>query len=173
MMRIVMLAGVAVLVGGLMGCAYEKRVSVKEPGPPEWVITTVDPSAEVMAFKGMALMDNILDERTARNRALADARRQIAESLSSDIQANSVEIVTREGAEHKGEDETDQTFRDRLEAKAQAAVDGAREKDYYWEKWKIKEGLFSGAYSKYKYYVRVDVPRDLYEKLRKDLAAGR
>lgn len=167
------MVGIVTLVAGLAGCAYEKRIAVKEPGPPEWVITTVDPSADVVTFKGMALMDNILDERTARNRALADARRQIAEGLSSDIQSASVEIVTREGAEHKGEDETDQTFRDRLEAKAQAAIDGAREMDYYWEKWKIKEGMFSGSYSKYKYYVRVDVPRALYEKLRSDLAEMR
>jgi hypothetical protein len=165
----VKLVAVLLLVGLVTGCTYEKRLATKGPATPEWVDRSSDRTDEMMSFKGMALMRNILDEGTARDRALADAREQIAASMATQIDSSSVDIVTREGAEHLGEDEADAQYRSRLAAQAQQAVRGARETEYYWEKWKIREGLFSMPYTRYKYYVRVDVPRDLYERLVNEL----
>jgi hypothetical protein len=169
MNRIVKVIGIVVMVGLVAGCAGEKRLETSGAGTPEWINRPTRVTEDTVSFMGIALMRNMLDQRSARNRALSDARRQIAESMSTEVDASSVQIDFSEGAAHMGEDEQDASFRQRLQTQARAAVRGARETEYYWEKWKIDPGLFSRAYTRYKYYVHVEVPRDLYDRLLSDL----
>lgn len=148
------------------GCAYEKRVSRSQPGPPTWVQQVPDDTEDKKVFVGMALANNILDERTARKRAMEDVRDQIALSLRTDVESEAVEIVEREGAEHLGKEEADASYYAELQNKAKQALSGVRQEAYYWEKWKIKRGLFSPSYVRYKYYVKASIPRDEYEEVR-------
>jgi hypothetical protein len=163
------LAGVMLLALLVSGCTYEKMVESKMAGRPTWIDQPTTTRDEVMTFVGMGIARNVLDERTARDQALADAREQIANTLMTDVQSSTLDVVEREGAAHMGEDEADETFRATAQTMASQAIRGARQTENYWEKWKIREGIFSGAFTRIKYWVRVDVPRNLYVRLMEDM----
>jgi hypothetical protein len=164
--RLIVVVALAVLAGG---CSYEKMLDSKQAVRPDWVDRPSSSTGEMMTFTGMGLARNVLDERTARNQAMTDARAQIANSLMADTGARTVDVQEREGAMHLGEDEADAAYESRVESKARQAIRGARRTADYWEKWKIREGLFSMPYTRIKWWVRVDVPRDLYQDLANDL----
>jgi hypothetical protein len=152
------------------GCAYEKRVARSQPGPPNWVHQVPEDTEGKKVFVGMALADNILDERTARRKAMDDVREQIALSLMTDVKSESMEIVEQEGAQHLGEDEDEGAYHAELQNKARQALAGVRQDAYYWEKWRVKRGLFSGSFVRYKYYIRATMPREHYEEIYRSLA---
>jgi hypothetical protein len=151
-----------------VGCAYEKKLAVSSAAPP-WVIQTPPDTEESLVFVGSGIADNILDQRTARDRAMEDVRAQIAASLETMVVSEAIDIVEERGAAHMGQDKEKATYSRQVEQKVAQAMSGVRQEGFYWEKWKIKRGLFSGAYSKYLYYVKASIPRDTYQKLATEL----
>ncbi len=164
----VALYGLLALVLGLSGCAYEKRIATSTPMPP-WAMQTPSDTEDRVVFVGTALGDNILDESNARARAMEDVREQIARSLETSVVTEATRIVEEKGAAHLGKDYDRASYSRMIEQKAQQALAGVRQDAFYWEKWKIKTGAFSGAYTKYKYYVRASMPRELYQKIMTEL----
>jgi hypothetical protein len=165
-----MIALVVMCVLLVSGCSYEKRVDRSQPGPPLWVQQMPADTEETKVFVGMALADNILDERSARRRAMADVREQIALSLMTDVQSRSAEIIEEEGAQHLGEDEDDASYYAELQNKAEQALAGVRQEAYYWEKWRVKRGIFSPSFTRYKYYMRASIPREHYQEVYRSVA---
>ena len=161
---------VLISVAGMAGCAYETKMTSSQPGPPVWVVQVPEDTEQSKVFVGMALADNILDERTARNRAMEDVRDQIASSLKTVVVSEAIDIVKEKGAQHLGEDADEASYYAEVKSKVSQAMSGVRQDAYYWEKWKEKAGFFSPSYTRYKYYVRAQMPRALYEELQKGLA---
>ena len=157
---------------GMAGCAYEKTITSSQPGPPVWLVQVPDDTEESKVFVGMALADNILDERTARNRAMEDVRDQIASSLKTVVVSEAIDIVKQKGAQHLGKDVDTASYYAEVTSKVSQAMSGVRQDAYYWEKWKLKRGFFRPSYVRYKYYVRTRMPKALYERLQKGLAEG-
>ena len=153
----------------LAGCATEKMIEAKQPGPPVWVETVPPDTADSKVFVGQALADNILDERAARNRALEDAAHQIAASLRSTVVSDAVDIVKKKGAEHLGQDIPDASYYSTVANKVNQAMSGVRLDAYYWEKWKIRRCCLSGGFTKYKYWVKVHMATADYERLQQAL----
>ena len=157
-------------VAGMAGCAYERQITTSQPGPPVWVVQVPEDTEESKVFVGMALADNILDERTARNRAMDDVRDQIASSLETVVVSEAIDIVKQRGAQHLGEDVDGGSYYAEVKSRVSQAMSGVRQDAYYWEKWKLKTGFFKPSFVRYKYYVRANMPRELYERLQKGLA---
>jgi len=157
------------LAVALVGCAYERKVATSTAEPP-WVTVTPKNTDTRLFFVGEGLGDNILDTREARNRAMQDVRNQIAESLESIVVQQAVEIVEQKGAAQLGQDKVRGTYSRQVEQTVEQALSGVQQEGFYWERWKIKKGLFSPSYSKYKYYVLASMPRELYDKLMTELA---
>jgi len=170
MKRAFFLCVVAGMVAAAMGCTYEKRVDTSLPGPPPWVVEMPEDTEDSKVFVGIALADNILDERGARDRALADVRTQIAESLATSVQRETLEIVEEKGASHLGQDENRASYYAEAKSLARQAMSGVEPTGYYWEKWKVKSGFWKPAYTRYKYYVRAEMPLSLYSRMRETLS---
>jgi len=153
----------------MIGCAYERKTATSSAEPP-WVLTTPSSTATRIVYVGEGLGDNILDTREARNRAMQDVRTQIAESLESVVVEQAIEIVEQKGAAHLGQDKDRATYSRQVEQKVDQALSGVQQDAFYWEKWKIKDGFFSGSYAKYKYFVLASMPRELYDKLMTELS---
>jgi len=169
--RVTLLVIVACAVG-FSGCAYEKRIGASLPGPPVWVTQVPPDTEDAKVFVGMALADNILDEKTARNRAMEDVRAQIAASLKTNVIRDAIDIVERDGAAHLAQDEADAAYHSQVTSRVEQAMSGVRQDAYYWEKWKIKRGFFSPSFTKYKYYVKAYMSKADYERLQRILAAA-
>ena len=168
----IVLCGVVVLTALAAGCKLEKRIESNmpgRPGPPDWVMGVPQDTAEHMIFVGMALAENVLDERTGRNRAMEDARDQIAASLTTNVVKDTMDIVKKKGAEIHGNDITDASYWAQLKTMLDQALPGVRQDDYYWEQWRIRSWFLAPGFTKYKCYIRVRMPREDYEKIRKVL----
>jgi hypothetical protein len=57
-----------------------------------------------------------------------------------------------------------------VRSKVSQAMSGVRQDAYYWEKWKVKSGFLKPSFVRYKYYVRANMPKELYGKLQTELA---
>jgi hypothetical protein len=170
MKKALLVCAVAVLALWSAGCSYEKRLGSSMPGPPPWTLQTPEDTEDVKYFVGVHLADNVLDERTGRSRSMENAYEVIAESLRADVRRESLDVVKERGAAHLGEDEDDATYYRELRVDAHREISGAQARQYYWEKWRVREGLFHWPYTRYKYYVLAEVPRAEYEKVRQSLA---
>jgi len=164
------LCTVLMSVVGMAGCAYETRITSSEPGPPVWVVRVPEDTAASKVFVGMGPADNILDEQNARNRAMEDVRDQIASSLKTEVVSEAIDIVKQKGAQHVGENVDEASYYAEVRSKVSQAMSGVRQDAYYWEKWKVKSGFFKASFIRYKYYVRANMPKELYEKLQTELA---
>jgi hypothetical protein len=165
MKRIECLCLVSVLLVAAAGCKVEKRVDSKLPGPPSWVVDVPQDTEDEVRFVGIGLAENILDERTARNRAMEDMQQQIASSLKATVIKNAREVVTKSGPEHRGKETPDSAYRAEVTNVVDQAMSGVRIEGNYWEKWKIKRGFFLASFTRYKYYVLGSMPREDYERL--------
>ena len=161
---------VMLLVIGLSGCTYELKKDASQPGPPVWVVQVPADTVESKVFVGMGLADNILDERTGRNRAMEDVRLQIAASLKTEVIQDAIDIVKTRGAKHLNQDVADASYYSQVETKVAQAMSGVRQEAYYWEKWKVKRSFFRPGYVRYKYFVKASVPKAQYDALQKELA---
>jgi len=168
MKRLLVCAAVLCAVG-LAGCASEKKIGGSQPGPPDWVIMTPADKADAKVFVGIGLGDNILDERGMRDRAMEDVRHQIAASLKSSVVKNALDIVKKKGAEHLNEDVPDASYYKQVRTTVDQAMAGVRQTASYWEKWKIDPGFWSSSYTKYKQYVKAEMPSKDYDLLRNKL----
>lgn len=153
----------------LAGCATETMLEAKQPGPPVWVETIPPDTADSKVFVGLALADNILEERLARNRALEDAAHQIAASLKSTVVKDAMDIVKKKGPEHLGQDIPDAYYHSSVANRVSQAMSGIHLDAYYWEKWKIRRSFLAWSFTKYKYWVKVHMPKTDYERLQKAL----
>lgn len=162
------------VVGGMlatgMGCSYEKRVDTSLPGPPSWVSQIPEDTEDSKVFVGIALADNILDERNARNRAMEDVRNQIAESLATSVERETLEITEEKGAAHLGQDEDRASYYAEAKSLARQAMSGVEPSAYYWEKWKVKSSFWKPAFTRYKYWVKAEMPLTLHNQLRETLS---
>ncbi|MCD6416547.1 MAG: hypothetical protein J7M08_07615 [Planctomycetes bacterium] len=170
MKRNLVMSLLALLAVGVAGCAYEQRIQTSQPGPPPWVAQMPEDSAQSKVFVGIALADNILDERNARQRAMEDVRTQIAQSIETLVVKEATDIVQERGAAHLGQDVDKSAYYAEARIKARQAMSGVELKAFYWEKWKQKTSFFKPGYTKYKYYVLAYMPRDQYEKLQQTVA---
>jgi len=153
----------------ISGCAYEQKLESSLPGPPAWVVQTPPNSADRVVFVGIGIADNVLDERTARQRAMDDVRAQIAESLKSTVVKEALDVVKQKGPAHLGKDQTEASYYAEVQNRVSLAMSGVRQDAFYWEKWKIKRGIFHPAYTKYKYYVEASMSKEDYEALRQGI----
>jgi hypothetical protein len=164
-----LICALLLLAVATVGCAYERKVATSSAEPP-WVLVKPANTDERVMYVGEGLGDNILDTREARSRAMQNVRTQIAESLETIVVEQAVEIVEQKGAAHLGQDKERATYSRQVEQKVDQALAGVEQQGFYWEKWKIKEGFFSGSYSQYKYFVLAGMPRELYDKLLTELS---
>jgi len=169
-MRSVKLWGVlALCLLAVAGCTYEKIQERSLPGPPAWVVDTPLDTPTAKVFVGIGLADNILDERVGRERAMEDAAAQIAASLKTTVVKDAMDIVKKKGPEHKGEDVASTSYYRSARTLVSQSLAGAKQVSYYWEKWKISPGFWSSTYTKYKYYVKVEMPKKDYDLLQQRL----
>lgn len=149
------------------GCGHSEKL-ISQSGPtPQWVTATPSDTEAELRFKGLSLADNVLDEAVARSRALADARRQIAAAIETHVNSETTEYLERQGYEARGRDITVRDeLRDILRATVAEDVRWALERDHYYVKWEVDEGLFHAAFVRYKYFVLVGYPREEYERQR-------
>jgi tetratricopeptide (TPR) repeat protein len=164
-MRVICVPIVFMAVAVLAGCGASEKLVGKSGPTPQWVSGTPADAETELRFRGMALGRNVLDEAVMHDRAMANARNQIAQRIQTRVESQSTEIMERRGSAALGEDEvTRAEFSSMLETAVQERVRLATERDRYHERWKIDPGLFSGAFTRYKYYVLVGYPREEYQR---------
>lgn len=154
---------------GLAGCASEQKITSSQPGPPVWVVQVPGDTADHKVFVGMGLADNILDERTGRNRAMEDVSYQIAASLKTEVVKEAIDIVKTRGAKHLNQDVADASYYSQIETTVKQALSGVKQEAYYWEKWKVKRSFFRRAFTRYKYYVKASMSKADYQRLQTKL----
>ena len=151
------------------GCAYEKMIAVSSDTPP-WVLQRPASTDEGIPYVGQGLGDNIVDTREARSRAMQDVRNQIAESLRMRVVDQAIEIVEQKDVAHLARDQERALHSGQVEQHVNEAMSGVQQDAFYWEKWMIKDGFFSPAYSRYKYYILAGMPKELQDKLMTELS---
>jgi tetratricopeptide (TPR) repeat protein len=159
-------ATLLLLFAALLGGCGASETLLSRSGPrPGWVAGTPQDTEEELRFRGLALGRNVLDERTMHDRAMAHARRQVAERIETRVQARTREALQVTGSAARGRDEvTRAEFTSLLETAVQEKVRLAAERDRYHERWRVDPGPFSGAFERHKYYVLVGYPREEYRR---------
>lgn len=172
---LIALCGVCAL---LASCASE-RLRGQSGARPGWVRSVPGqteealpapeerPAAQDFVYAvGQALGDNVLDEASMRQRAMADARGQLAARLETRLESAAREVVhrRRSGPPGSGEVADDEYYRE-LRTSARERLRGVRQQDTYWEKWQVDPGLFRRSFTRYKYYVLASYPREEYERI--------
>ena len=69
------------------------------------------------------------------------------------------------GPAHKGQESSKAKTLAEVRAKSAEIVRGLTAKQYYYEQWKVREGLLSGSFKRYKYYVLASYPESEYKRL--------
>jgi hypothetical protein len=148
----------------MAGCASESRLTTSGP-TPGWVESAPGPTEGQVYFVGVSLGKNVLDQKEMRARALMDARRQIAGAIRTDVLAVARERLGERGRAAHGRDETVEAAYESLVAtRTQEAIHGVRERDAYWEKWRVDPGLLRRAFTRYKYFVLAAYPKSEWER---------
>ncbi|MCD6416548.1 MAG: tetratricopeptide repeat protein [Planctomycetes bacterium] len=132
---------------------------------PSWSLQPPADTEQELRFVGRAVGDNILDERLMRSRAMEDARAQIASRIATRIWTESADYLKERGAAHLGQDKVQRAeYVRRVHTRVKQQVHGVRLDGNYWEKWRIDPGLFSRAFTRYKYAILAGYPRAEYER---------
>lgn len=146
-------------------CATERIVD--RPGArPVWVRSVPDSTEERVLVVGQALGRNVLDEPVMRERAMADAREQLARRLQTRLQSRSEEVVERwsTGVPGSGEKAREEYYRE-VRTRARERLHGVTLRETYWEKWRVDPGLFRRSFTRYKYYCLASYPREEYQRV--------
>jgi len=164
MARFIRFGLLAVAFMALSGCASERLFDTSMP-TPGWAQQPPEPTDDALLFVGQALGDNILDERGMRERAMEDARQQMAARIASDIRAQTAGYVLEKGYAPAGENEVEQAeYVSQVATKMHQELHGVRQEAAYWEKWRVDPGFFGRSFVRYKYRVLAAYPREQYER---------
>ena len=168
-------AGLMVILALLLaaGCATETRL---EPAPgtpqPSWVDSPPEASDGNHYYIGIGLAQNVLDEQSARRKARMNAAETIAQEISLDVQTLFRKRRATEGAAHKGEEIPREKIDEEVEARANEVVRSMTVKEFYTERWKVRESFMGKAFKRYKFYVLVSYPDSEYERLVEEVHRG-
>lgn len=147
----------------LTSCASERLL--EQSGPtPHWVTGPPGEGADALLFAGQAVGQNVLDERSMRDRAMEDARSQIAGLLETKVAAQTKEEIHREGDAALGREVSEAEYTRLVRTSVEQNIRGVSQEGKYWEKWLIAPGLFRRSFTRYKYYVLAAYPRVEYER---------
>lgn len=164
MPRIVRLGLLVVALAVLSGCASERLLD-SSMATPAWAQQPPEPTDDALLFVGQAVGDNILDERGMRQRAMEDARQQMASRIASDIRARTAGYVLERGDPAAGQNRVEEAeYVRQVATEVSQELHGVRQQATYWEKWRVDPGLFSRSFVRYKYLILAAYPREEYER---------
>jgi len=147
-----------------VSCASERLVASSGPTPP-WVRQTPEPAADRLLVTGQSVGVNVLQEALMRERAMEDARRQVASMIGTTVQARSHELLEKAGYAPGGSDEVRRAlYRREIQTAVDQVVRAVREEAFYWEKWRVRPGLLAPAFVRYKYFVLASYPTAEYDR---------
>ena len=158
-----LLCAVALLCILLTSCASERLLLQSGP-TPAWATQPPAEAADALLFAGQAVGRNVLDERSMRDRALEDARSQIAGLLETKVVAKSREQIRREGDAPGGRELSEAEYARLVRTSVEQSIRSVSQEAKYWEKWLIDPCLFRHSFIRYKYYVLAAYPRAEYER---------
>ncbi len=143
------------------GCGLrEGLVKKSAPVQPDWLRRTKDPEDGVVFYVGRALAENVFDEKGAMDEALNNAAVQIARTLKTGVDEESVWRDHHQGDEVWGREYRNSEWTNTERVFIRSIVSGLRPVDSYWEKWWAKESSGSQRVYKYKYWVLVSFPEE-------------
>ena len=159
--------GIAICaLAALLASCRSEQIRGSSGTRPAWVKGLPQATSEHIYAVGQALGENVLDEPTMRDRAMADAREQLARRLATRVESRGREVLQRHRSGSAGTAAAaEEAYYRELRTRASQRLHGVTRRDSYWEKWRVDPGPFHGAYVRYKYYVLAAYPRGEYERI--------
>ncbi|NQT19253.1 MAG: DUF4384 domain-containing protein, partial [Planctomycetes bacterium] len=146
------------------GCATEARI--RQSGPePSWRWDGEKIEGDQRLYVGISVADNVLDETQARRLALANAAENAARSLSVKVTSQLAQVTKRIGPAHKGQNEAEEFVESQLKAFSDEIIRGLHPREWYSEKWEVREGFMGEAFTRYKWFVQAAYPQEQYDRV--------
>ena len=155
-----------VLLLAACGCAFEGRIQPPESvPPPDWTINPPAPGDGMRYYVGIAIVENVLEERQGRRRAIVNAAELASQSIVVAVGAEVTVRATTLGPAHKGQEDKQSVIVEEVKSRTDEVVRGLVPKKYYYEQWEIREKDLGPSFKRYKYYVLCAYPEAEYQRL--------
>ena len=157
---------VLLAVAVLGGCATETRIRPKGTVPdPAWVQQPPEHDKCSRYYVGIALVDNILEEKQARQYAIQDAAEQVARNCAMGVTNRTSRFEVRKGPAQFGKDRVWDELHDRAKVRSETIVTKLTPMEYYYEQWFMRERFLAPAFTRYKYFVLCRMPQKEFHAL--------
>ena len=148
---------------GCGGCVSEKLKWSSGP-EPSWRYMGQRIEDGYRLYVGIGVAQNVLDEQQGRRIALSNATETVAQSLAMEVVSRHVQKRLTLGPAHKGMEDPNEVVNSELRTVSEQIVRGLEQRDWYYEKWSVKES--SGReFVRYKYYVLAAYPTTEYDRI--------
>ncbi len=147
-------------------CPVETRL---EPGPlppqPIWVSRPPESSNGMMYFVGIAVVDNVLEERQGRTMAVQAAAAEVARNIAQAVHTYLLSAESRIGPVQKGEDRLRTHIDDEALSRSGAIITELSPVQYYQERWFVRETYGGKSFRRYKHYVLCAFPEEEFQSM--------